>query len=112
MTTTNIVKATVGAVIAIIAIGCGGNGYPTGSLYTGTQVPHGININETSGAGKTGDKQGESCATGILGIAAFGDASLDSAKKAGGVTEIHSIEFHGTNILGIYTQGCTVVHGK
>jgi len=113
MTTIKIVKASVGVALALVAIGCGfGGGYPSGSLYSGTQVPHGINRNETSGPGKTGDKQGESCATGILGIAAFGDASLDAAKKAGGVTEIHSIEFHSTNILGIYTQGCTVAHGK
>ncbi|MBX3230439.1 MAG: hypothetical protein KIT84_03105 [Labilithrix sp.] len=113
MTTTKLLKAGVGAAFALVAIGCGfGGGYPYGSLYTGTQVPHGININETSGPGKTGDKNGEACATGILGLAAFGDASLDAAKKAGGVSEVHSIEFHSTNILGIYTQGCTVAHGK
>jgi TRL-like protein family len=111
MSTTNLLKIATGGVIAMIAIGCG-YGYPVGSLYTGTQVPHGINRNETSGPGKTGDKHGEACATGILGAAAFGDASLDAAKKAGGITEIHSVEFHGTSILGIYTQGCTEVHGK
>lgn len=113
MTTSKLLKAATGAVLATILVGCGFlGGYPTGSIYTGTQVPHGVNRNETSGAGKTGDKQGESCATGILGLAAFGDASLDAAKKAGGVSELHSVEFHSTNILGIYTQGCTVVHGK
>ena len=112
MSTKNLLKIAAGGVAAFILIGCGGFGYPTGSLYTGTQVPSGINRNETSGPGKTGDKKGESCATGILNLAAFGDASLDAAKKAGGITELHSIEFHQTNILGIYTQGCTEVHGK
>jgi hypothetical protein len=112
MSTKNLLKIATGSVMAIILIGCGGYGYPVGSLYTGTQVPHGINRNETSGAAKTGDKHGEACATGILGAAAFGDASLDAAKKAGGVSEIHSVEFHGTSILGLYTQGCTEVHGK
>ncbi len=112
MTTTKLVKLATGAALAMTVIGCAGLGYPVGSLYTGTQVPHGVNVNETSGPGKSGDKQGESCATGILGLAAFGDASLDAAKKAGGVSELHSVEFHNTNILGIYSQGCTVVHGK
>ena len=112
MSTKTLLKFATGSAIAIILLGCGGYGYPVGSLYTGTQVPHGINRNETSGPGKSGDKHGEACATGILGAAAFGDASLDAAKKAGGVTEIHSVEFHGTNILGLYTQGCTEVHGK
>lgn len=112
MTTTKLVKAAMGAALAMIVIGCGGYGYPIGSIYTGTQVPHGMDRNETSGPGKTGDKQGEACATGILGLAAFGDASLDASKKAGGISEVHSVEFHGTSILGIYSQGCTVVHGK
>jgi hypothetical protein len=112
MSTKNLLKIAAGSVMAIILIGCGGYGYPIGSLYTGTQVPHGINRNETSGPGKSGDKHGEACATGILGAAAFGDASLDAAKKAGGITEVHSVEFHGTSILGLYTQGCTEVHGK
>ncbi len=112
MSTKNLFKMATGGVMAVILLGCGGFGYPIGSLYTGTQTPHGMDRAEVSGAAKTGDKKGEACATGILGAAAFGDASLDAAKKAGGITEIHSVEFHGTNILGIYTQGCTEVHGK
>ena len=85
----NLLKVATGGVFAFILIGCGfAGGYPVGSIYTGTQVPHGINRNETSGPGKTGDKKGEACATGILNLAAFGDASLDAAKKAGGVTEL------------------------
>ncbi|MEZ4260394.1 MAG: TRL-like family protein [Polyangiaceae bacterium] len=105
----NFLKFATGGAMMAILLGCGA-GYPTGSLYTGIQVPQ---MMETSGTGgKTGDKAGESCATGILGVVAFGDASLDAAKKAGGVTEVHSVEGHFTNILGIYMQGCTEVHGK
>ena len=111
MSTKNVLKFAAGGAMAVILIGCG-VGYPTGSLYTGIQVPHGVNRNETSGAGKSGDKAGEACATGILNAVAFGDASMDAAKKAGGITEVHSVEFHGTNILGLYMQGCTEVHGK
>lgn len=93
--------------------GCAAFGYPTGSIYQGTTVPHGIDRNETSGQAKTGDKSGEACATGILGLAAWGDASLDGAKKAGGnISDVHSVEYRGFSILGIYSQGCTVVHGK
>src|SRR6476646_9138822 len=109
----SIVKLAIGAGMALSLIGCAGLfPYPSGSLYTGVNFPSGVNRNETSGPGKSGDKHGEACATGILYLAAFGDASLDAAKKAGGITEVHSVEFHGTNILGIYTQGCTEVHGK
>jgi hypothetical protein len=113
MSTKNLIKLATGGAMAVILLGCGGFlGYPSGSLYTGTQTPSGLNRNETSGPGKTGDKHGEACATGILYAVAFGDASLDAAKKAGGISEVHSVEFHSTNILGIYSQGCTEVHGK
>jgi hypothetical protein len=103
------------AVLGLLAVGstgCTALGYPVGSVYTGTQVPHGMMRLEGAGAGKGGAKTGESCATGILGIAAFGDATLASAKKAGGVTDVHSVEFGGMSILGIYTQGCTIVYGN
>ena len=106
-------KAAVCILFAFTAFGCGfGGGYPSGSIYSGTQVPHGMDRAEMTGAAKTGDKSGEACATGILGLAAFGDASLASAKKAAGVTEVHSVELRSFNVLGIYTQGCTEVHGK
>jgi hypothetical protein len=97
--------------LAALTSACG-IGYPTGSIYTGTKTPHGMDKAEVSGAAKGGEKTGEACATGILMIAAFGDGSLDAAKKAGGITDVHSVEFGGTNILGIYQQGCTVVYGK
>ncbi len=105
---------SAGALMAFGLSGCGALGpmYPHGVVYTAVQQPHPMDRNEVSGAGKTGDKHGEACATGILSLVAFGDASVDAAKKAAGVTEVHSVEFHGTNILGIYTQGCTEVHGK
>ena len=31
---------------------------------------------------------------------------------AGGITDVHSVEFGGMSILGIYTQGCTIVYGN
>src|SRR5438105_4011538 len=76
MSMKTLLKLAIGGGVAAIIFGCGG-GYPSGSLYTGTQTPHGMDRTETSGAGKSGDKHGEACATGILGLVAFGDASLD-----------------------------------
>jgi outer membrane protein OmpA-like peptidoglycan-associated protein len=107
----NIIIALV-ATMGLGSAGCTAFGYPTGSVYTGTQVPHGMMRLEGAGSPKPGDKTGQSCATGILGIAAFGDATLASAKKAGGITDVHSVEFGGMSILGIYTQGCTIVYGS
>ncbi|HQY62761.1 MAG: hypothetical protein IPF92_19170 [Myxococcales bacterium] len=99
-----------GSILAVV-VGCGA-GYPNGSAYNGSTIPHGMARNETAGAAKTGAKNGEACVSGVLGIASWGDGSLGAAKKAAGVTDVHSVEFHGTNILGIWQQGCTVVNGN
>jgi hypothetical protein len=112
MSTTKLLKVMLGGAMAIVLFGCAYQ-YPSGSLYTGANIPHYSQRQETSGAGKSGDKKGEACVTGILGAAAFGDGSLDAAKKAGGITDVHSVEIHATDILGpIYQVTCTEVHGK
>lgn len=100
------------AAMLSIGTGCAFFGYPSGSIYDGKTTPHGMTRLEAAGQAKTGDKVGEACATGILMLAAWGDASLDAAKKAGGITDVHSVEFKNFNVLGIYQQGCTEVHGK
>ena len=103
---------TLGFALFLLA-GCLGSGYPIGVIYTGTNMPHQMDRMEATGPARTGDKVGQACATGILGAVAWGDASLDAAKKAGSITEVHSVEFKPTVVaLGIYYQACTVVHGK
>ena len=98
---------------ALLLAGCVGSGYPIGVIYNGTHMPHQMSRMEVSGPAHTGDRVGQSCATGILGMVAWGDASLDSAKKAAMITELHSVEFKPTAVFfGAYYQACTVVHGK
>ncbi|HEY3819937.1 MAG TPA: TRL domain-containing protein [Polyangiaceae bacterium] len=106
-----VLSSLVVVAVAAGTVGCTVLGYPTGSIYTGTKVPHGAMRLEGSGAGKGGTARGEACATGILGMVAFGDASLAAAKKAGGIADVQSVEFGGLSILGIYTKGCTIAYG-
>ncbi|MCA9597567.1 MAG: TRL-like family protein [Myxococcales bacterium] len=88
-------------------------GYPVGVVYNGTKAPSVVDRVEASGPNKTGAKTGEACSTGILGIAAFGDASIDAAKKAAQITDVHSVEYDATAVLGfVYVEVCTVVHGN
>ncbi len=87
-------------------------GYPSGFAYDATSKPHPMDQEQLQGPGKSDDKTGEACSTGYLGIVAMGDASVATAKKAGGITDVHSVDFRTFNILGVYVQGCTVVHGK
>jgi hypothetical protein len=98
------------AALASFAVGC--SPIPVGSLYSNVEYPSGINQVQAGGAGKTGTKSGEACVSGILVLVATGDASLDAAKKAGGITDVHSVEVKSTNILGIINSVCTIVHGQ
>jgi hypothetical protein len=99
--------------VLLFQAGCLGSGYPIGLFYNGTNMPHQMSRMEATGPGRTGDRAGAACATGVLGLVAWGDASIDAAKKAGSITEVHSVEFKPTAVfLGSYYQACTVVHGK
>jgi TRL (tRNA-associated locus)-like protein len=57
-------------------------------------------------------KEGKACAQTILAWVATGDASIDAAKKAGGITEVAHVDHSAKNILGIVGTWCTIVKGK
>jgi hypothetical protein len=75
-------------------------------VYSDTTAP----LNATSA---TGSKVGisDEC-TNILGIIATGDCSIESAKKNGNISSVSSVDWKGTNILGIYSTGRTIVRGN
>ena len=60
-----------------------------------------------------GSKTGESerC-TNIMGIVASGDCSISNAAKNGKITTVSTVDWKGTNILGFYSTGTTVVTGE
>jgi hypothetical protein len=78
----------------------------SGLLYADAQGTHGATSNPI------GPKQGESCATSILGLVAQGDASAATAAKNGSITKIATIDSKNTGILGIFAKNCTVVTGE
>lgn len=99
------------AVASVMAItsGCAGitgTVAPTGSLFVSAKGP----VDVTSSAAAT--KSGKACAQSFLGLAGMGDASIDAAKKAGGITEVSSVDTEVFGILGLYAKGCTIVSGN
>lgn len=77
-----------------------------GGLYTGVQYA-------TNATAQTSVKKGESCAMSILGLVAVGDASIDTARRNGGIRSISSVDDKVTTFLfGLYSQVCTIVRGK
>jgi TRL-like protein family len=83
----------------------GGNGAAVGVLYSGYKMGGAV------GSG-TGTKTGEACAMSILGVVAIGDASISSAKSAGGITQVAHVDHDIFNVLGIYGKTCTIVVGQ
>ena len=77
----------------------------TGFWYTSTQ-------SGVAATAQMSTKTGEACASSILGIIATGDASIDAARKAGGINSISEVDEKASDILGLYASYCTIVHGK
>lgn len=58
-------------------------------------------------------KRGESCSTAVLGLVAWGDSSIESAKQNGGITKVATVEYDQTAVLvGLYHSVCTKVAGE
>jgi hypothetical protein len=68
-------------------------------------------VNATSNP--VGDKVGTASATGFLGVLFFGaDASIQTAAKNGGITEISTVDIKQKNVLGIIITYETIVTGE
>lgn len=78
----------------------------TGFLYTSTKSPGAVTNN--SGASKVGTAEAMS----ILGLVATGDASIDAAAKAAGISKIHHVDEECTSILGIVAKYKIYVYGE
>jgi hypothetical protein len=95
------------AVVVATGVGCAGVAAPVhGSLFTDVKYPAGV----TSNSGST--KTGQAKATSYLGIVALGDASVEAAAKAGGITKVHHVDAHAKSILGIIGWYTITVYGE
>ena len=55
---------------------------------------------------------GTATAQSVLGLVATGDASIATAAKSAGITKIHHVDYHSTNILGIVATYTVIVYGE
>jgi hypothetical protein len=100
-------KAVVSAALAISALAlCSCNITRVGPVYTDVAAP----VTSTC-AGASG-KVGKATTTCYLGLWAEGDASIDTAKKNGGITTVSSVDVSVDSIHGIITTYTTTVRGN
>ncbi|MCD6327850.1 TRL-like family protein [bacterium] len=77
-----------------------------GGLWTDVKGPFAV-------TGETGySKVGMSTCNSILGWVAMGDASIKAAMENGGITKIHHVDYHATNMLGVYATLTVIVYGE
>ncbi len=91
--------------ISIVASGCA-TLYPVGSFYTEVSIPSQIGSGDADYS-----KVGKATANSYLALIATGDASIETAAKNGGITEIKYVDYSVKNILGIIGEYTTVVYG-
>jgi hypothetical protein len=95
------------ALLALLGTGCAHGPYPAGGLvFHNVKGPNHAVAGDASRA-----KHGESCASNVLGYVAWGDASIDAAKQAGGVTQVATVDYRSFNVLGAYLKTCAIVTG-
>ena len=95
----------VGALFLALLSGCATN-MPAGVIVTNLKLPI-----ATTDAGGQAHKVGEASCSSILTLVANGDCSIETAKKNGGITNVHHVDWHVDNLLGIWAKYTVVVYG-
>ena len=81
---------------------------PQGAVFSQTSAPISTNFYDTT----TGLKVGKSTVTSILGLVAFGDASINTAAKNGNINKIKYVDYDFLNVLGVFSQFTIKVYGE
>lgn len=104
------IKVIASLTFALVALtGCATTGLSSTTGYAVISFyKEGVSATEHEVA----DKTGKACTNNILGVIAIGDASVEAAKRAGGVKKVATVDKDIMNILGLFGQNCTIVTGS
>lgn len=103
----SLIQLTLAAFAAATLSGCYAMipEYGSGLLYRDASFPVAATAN------RVGDKVGTATVTSILGLITTGDASIEAAARNGGITHISHVDYHTTQVLGIYSTYTVYVYG-
>ena len=100
--------------VAAMTILCVGLMFGTGCVQSPTG-PGLIFMNVKGPLGPAGgtdtSRKGEACARVIFQLFAWGDASIETAKRNGRITEVTTVDHHSFNLIG-FASFCTLVYGS
>jgi hypothetical protein len=82
---------------------------PSGMIYSGYKAPLQAELEGQAVV----DKSGEASSGSILGLIAWGDCSLQTAAKQGGLSTMNYADYSYLNVIfGIYQRFTVTVYGK
>lgn len=94
---------------ALVVAGCGMATTPvmppTGLLWNEQRAPMFVGA-------ATGSKTGVAKASAVLGLVGWGDCSIETAARAGGITQIRHVDYEYKNVLGVMQEFTTIVKGE
>lgn len=93
--------------IFILALSACATTMPTGIVYTEVKLP----VNVTSN-GQAYARIGVAECKSVMGLVAFGDCSIETAKKQGGVSKVYHVDWEARSVLGILGEYRLVVYGE
>jgi hypothetical protein len=101
-------KLIIGSFITVVlaVTGCA-TPHPAGIAYTELQLP----ITATDNTGRW-ERTGTASCRSILALVATGDCSIEAAKRNGGITEVHHVDWQVENILGVIGNYTLRVYGN
>ena len=96
----------LGAVAGVALLSGCASTIPQGSFFTDVKVP--VSAAEGVASLKTGKSQCKS----FFGVVTVGDASIEAAKKNGGITRVSTVDWKAKSILGIVGEYECIVKGE
>jgi hypothetical protein len=99
------------AILAMLLSGCVTSSPVVGGLYTGT-THSGVGTGGIVDNKVKADKVGTSICTSILGMFAYGDCSVDAAKKNGNISDVNSVSHDSTRYFLFFSSYSTIVKGE
>ena len=109
----SVVMVGLAVVAAAMLTGCAGFYAapvvpPKGFFYNNYSAPVTTEFYNTQAMGKRGTGWTKS----VLGLFAWGDASMRSAAESAGITKIEHVEYEFYNVLGVYSKFTIIVTGQ
>lgn len=101
-------RITVLLLAAMMLGGCAVASAPVnGFVYSNVKAP----LTATPAPDKP-QRVGRASARSILGVVASGDASIQTAARNGGISEIHHVDVQSSNFFGVLAEYTVVVYGN